>query len=258
MRTVLAATLGLWLAGHAFADLTITSTSTGKGMMSGLFSGESVTRIKGGKMRVDSTAGDRAMTTLIDLEAQTMTAIDHKSREATVTDLREIQAVMRKITDNDVRAQVTPTGRRRQVAGRTCEEYQMEMTVPLMPEGASPMTVTTSGPFCIVRDAPGREDYAAFYTKAAERGFIVAGDPRQAKAQPGQARSMTELYRQMARLGVPYLVEMTFTLGGEGPMAALMSKMGGFGFATTVTAVSTDRLGDDQFAVPAGYKTTAK
>jgi hypothetical protein len=256
MRTRLATVaLGtLLLASQAAADVTLTTTSRGKGMMGRWMDGEGVSRIKGGKMRVDSTAGDRAMTTIIDLDAQSMTAVDHKSKEATVTDLREVQAVMQKITEGDLKVKLTPTGARRQVAGQTCEEHRVEMVVPFSLDPAMPLTVTTSGPFCVVPNAPGRADYAGFYLRAAEKGFIVAGDPRQAKAQPGQAKSMTELYRQMAKLGVPYAMDMEFKIGGEGPMAAMMSKMAGFGFTSTVTRVSTEPIEGDAFAVPAGYR----
>jgi hypothetical protein len=104
-----------------------------------------------------------------------------------------------------------------------------------------------------VKDSPGKADYAAFYLKAAEKGLIVAGDPRQAKAQPGQAKSMTGLYRQMARLGVPYLIEIDFKMGGEGPMGALMGKLG-FGFTSTVTRVSVAPIPAALIAVPADYK----
>jgi hypothetical protein len=254
MRIVVTTLSALLVAGNAVADMTITATQKGKGMMAGLAAGETVTRIKGGKMRADSPPSDAPTSTLIDLDAQTMTVLNHKAREATVTDLREVQANMRKLTDNNVKATVTPTGRRQEVAGHACDEYRIDMTVPTTADPGTPMTVTTSGPFCIVKDAPGKADYAAFYTKAAENGLIISGDPRQAKAQPGQAKSMSELYRQMARLGVPYSMEMDFKIGGEGPMGALMGKLGNFGFSSTVVRVSADPVSDDLFMVPAGYR----
>lgn len=255
MRIRMAATLlGMVLmTGPALADVTITATQQGKGMMASLMTGEAVTRIKGGKMRGDGSSGDAPTTTLIDLDAQTMAVLNHKAKEATVTDLGELQASTGKMTNNNIKATVTPTGRRQEVAGRGCDEYQMDMTVPAFADPASPIMVTTSGPFCIVKDSPGKADYAAFYLKAAEKGLIVAGDPRQAKAQPGQAKSMTELYRQMARLGVPYLIEIDFKMGGEGPMGALMGKLG-FGFTSRVTRVSVEPIPDALMAVPADYK----
>ena len=255
MRIRMAITLlgTVLMTGQAMADVTITATQKGKGMMASAMTGEAVTRIKGGKMRGDSSSGDAPTTTLIDLDAQTMAVLNHKAKEATVTNLGELQASMGKITNNNVKATVTPTGRRQEVAGRGCDEYQMEMTVPAFADPSSPIMVTTSGPFCIVKDSPGKADYAAFYLKAAEKGFIVSGDPRQAKAQPGQAKSMTELYRQMARLGVPYLVELDIKMGGEGPMGMMMGRLG-FGFTSTVTRVSVDTIPDAMMAVPADYK----
>jgi hypothetical protein len=250
---ILTSMLGVLLAtGPARADVTIMSTQKGKGVMGGLMSGEVVTRIKGGKMRGDTT-GDSATSTLIDLDAQTMAVLNHKAKEAIVTDMRDLQATMRKLTDNQIRATITPTGRRQEVAGQGCDEYRVEMTAPYTVDPGNPMTVTTSGPFCIVKNAPGKADYASFYTKAADRGFVISGDPRQAKAQPGQAKSMTELYRQMARLGIPYALDMEFKIGGEGPMGALMGKLG-FGFTSTVTRVSTEPISDDFLAVPADYR----
>jgi hypothetical protein len=253
IRMATAAWLGTMLmTGSAVADVTITATQKGKGMMAKVMTGEAVTRIKGGKMRGD-TSGDAPGTTLIDLDAQTMAVLDHKAREATVTSLADLQASMGKMTNNTTKASITPTGRRQEVAGRSCDEYQMSMTVPAFADPSSPITVTTSGPFCIVKDSPGKADYAAFYLKAAEKGFIVGGDPRQAKAQPGQAKSMTELYRQMAQLGVPYLVDMDLKMGGEGPMGLMMGKLG-FGFTSTVTGVSVETIPDALMAVPADYK----
>jgi hypothetical protein len=255
MRMRLAVTLlgTLLMTSPALADLTITATQQGKGMMAKLMTGETITRIKGGKMRGDTASSDGPTTTLIDLDAQTMAALNHKAKEATVTDLGELQASMGKMTNNNIKATVTPTGRRQEVAGRGCDEYRMEMTVPAFADPSSPIMVTTAGPVCIVKDSPGKADYAAFYLKAAEKGFVIAGDPRQAKAQPGQARSMTEVYRQMAQLGVPYLVDLEFKMGGEGPMGAIMGRLG-FGFTSTVTRVSVEAIPDALMAIPADYK----
>lgn len=255
MRIRMAVTLlgTVLLAGPAVAEVTITATQQGKGMMAKLMSGETVTRIKGGKMRGDTASGDGPTTTLIDLDAQMMAVLNHKAKEATVTNLGELQAAMGKMTDNNTKAKVTPMGRRQEVGGRGCDEYQMEMTVPAFADPSSPIMVTTSGPFCIVKDSPGKDDYAAFYLKAADKGFVIAGDPRQAKAQPGQARSMTEVYRQMARLGVPYLIDLDFKMGGEGPMGAIMGRLG-FGFTSTVTRVSVEAIPDAMMAVPSDYK----
>ena len=59
------------------------------------------------------------------------------------------------------------------------------------------MMVTLAGPVWIVKDAPGTADYTAFYKAAVEKGWIFS-DPRAAKGQPGQAKAMAEMYRQLA------------------------------------------------------------
>lgn len=116
------------------------------------------------------------------------------------------------------------------------------------------MTVNLTGPVWIVKGAPGSADWSNFYKLAAEKGLIF-GDPRAAKGNAGQAKAMSEMYRQMAALGgIAYETETTVKLEGSGPLAGMMAKMGGMSMTTTVTEVSTGALADDLFAVPAGYK----
>jgi hypothetical protein len=92
----------------------------------------------------------------------------------------------------------------------------------------------------------------AFQKSAADKGFF--SDPRAAAAQPGQARAMGEMYRQLAATGgIPYEMEMNVKMSGEGPMAAAFEKMGNITIVTTVTSVETGALAADMFAAPAGY-----
>lgn len=48
--------------------------------------------------------------------------------------------------------------------------------------------------------------------------------------------------------------EMNIKMGGEGPMAGLMAKMGNMSSTTTVTSIDAGALAADLFAPPAGYK----
>ena len=120
------------------------------------------------------------------------------------------------------------------------------------------MTVTLAGPVWIVKNAPGSADYARFYRAAVEKGGIFS-DPRGAKAQPGQAKAMAEMYRQMAEIGgIPYATDMQIKMSGSGPMAGLLSRMGNMTMTTTVEGVEVGPLADDLFAPPAGYKVSQK
>jgi hypothetical protein len=106
----------------------------------------------------------------------------------------------------------------------------------------------------VVKGAPGTADYIGFYKGAVEKGWIFS-DPRGAKGQPGQAKAMAEMYKQLAATGgIPYEMETNMKMGGEGPMAGMMAKMGNMSSTSTVTSVETGAVAADLFAPPAGYK----
>lgn len=256
LRTTLPALLALALASPAWADVTIKQTTTGKGLgMSGTMAG--TTYIKGMRMRTDVVTGDTTRTTVFDLEAQKMYSFDSKKKEADVWDMKAFGDEMAKNVDtSQMKASLTPNGKTKEIAGKTASGYDMEVSVPAAIGGNKEMTMTVllTGPVWIVKGSPGTEDYIAFYKAAIERGWIFS-DPRAAKASPGQAKTMAEMYRKFAETGgVAYEQEMQMKMSGGGPMGALMGKMGGMSSTTTVQSIETGALADTLFAPPADYK----
>jgi hypothetical protein len=241
------------LAGTASADVTIKQKLGGKSMM-GPISGESVQYIKGLKMRNDMKLMGADTSTILDAATRQMVVLNHTRREAEVYDLTRMTADISKVTAGDMKASITPTKATRQVAGSTCTVYDMRIAVPMDMKGEK-LEMVMAGPVCLVKNGPGQADYAAFYQAAAEKGLFV-GDPGQARAQPAQARAMTEMYRQMAALGVPFANEYNITFEGSGQLAGMMSKMGGTTMTSELTSASTETLADSMFAIPAGYKVT--
>lgn len=241
-------------AAPASAQVTLTQKTSGTGMGQNM-SGDSVQYIKGAKMRTDQTMGGKKTSVIIDADAQQMILLDHGKREATVTDMRKIAQDLAKIEASDVTATITPTSQTRQIAGATCTVHDMDIRVPAkIGAGGDDLLVTMKGPVCLVKGGPGAADYQAFYKAAAEKGLFFT-DPRAAKAQPGQAKGMTEMYRRMAAAGVPYATEFAFKFEGSGMMASMMNKMGAMTMKSEVTSVSGAAIDDAIFAVPAGYKT---
>ena len=119
--------------------------------------------------------------------------------------------------------------------------------------GGLPVTMLLSGVSWIARGVPGAAEYAAFYSGAAEKGWIFS-DPRAAQGAPGQAKAMAQMYAEFARIGgLPYESQMDIKAEGEGPVAALMAKMGGVSTTTTIDSVDTAPLDDSLFQVPADY-----
>ena len=240
----------------AFADVTVKSTGSGKGM--GMDRSMSITTyIKGNKMRTDTDMGDSIRTMIFDVDAQRLYSFDSKKKEADAWDMQAFGANLKESVDTSgMKGSIKPNGQTKQIAGKAATGYDMELSLPAMMGGKSgmKMTVVLSGPIWIVKGAPGTSDYINFYKGAVEKGWIFS-DPRGAKGNPGQAKAMAEMYKQLAATGgIPYEQTTNIKMSGEGPMAGIFAKMGGISTTQTVQSVETGTLAADLFAVPAGYK----
>ena len=256
IRKILIATFSIALAAPSFADVTVKGTGSGKGMgMSANMA--TTTYIKGHKMRTDSVIGDTTRTMIFDVDAQRIYSFDSKKKEADSWDMQAFGAQISQSVDTaNMKASVTPNGQTKQISGKAATGYDVLLSLPATMGGKDgmKMTVTVSGPIWIVKGAPGTADYAAFYKAAVEKGFIFS-DPRGAKGNPGQAKAQAEMYRQLvATGGIPYEQETSIKMGGDGPMAGMMARMGNITMTQVVESVDTGTLAADLFAPPAGYK----
>ena len=258
------AILVLSLAAPAAADLTLKQAVTGKGMgMNGQTT--ATTYIKGNKMRSETQAGDRTQTTVFDLDAQKMYIFDSKKKEADVWDMAAFASELSKSVDTSaMKASLKPNGQTKQIAGQTATGFDLEISMPATMAGSKDMSmlVTMTGPTWIVKNAPGTADYLRFYKSAAEKGWVLS-DPRAAKGAPGQARAMTEMYKQLAEAGgIAYetdvQIKMSANSGAGNPLGGLLARMGNISTATTMQSVETGALTEDLFAPPAGYKLNQK
>jgi hypothetical protein len=248
--------LALAVASPAAADVTITMTTGGKGMgLSAKSAG--TTYIKGNRLRTDLQVGDKIQTTIFDLDTQKMYSFESKKKEADVFDMAAFSADVAKSVDvSGMKATITPNGKTKPFGSLTGTGYDLEVVVPFAFGGNKEqmMTVTMTGPIWVVKNAPGTADYVRFYRTAAERGWIF-GDPRAAKAQPGNARAQSEMYRKFAELGgVVYEMDVQMKMGGGGMLGGVMARMGNVSMQTLVESAEAGTLADDLFAPPAGYK----
>lgn len=233
------------------ADLTLVQTVSGRGLGDGV---QMTTYFKGTRMRSDT----ENRISILDVASHQMIVLDTKKKEARIVDMAAIQEGIQKSLAGETHAQLTATGQTKMVLGRSCTEYTATIGVP-MKMGDDALNVLMTGPIWIAKGAPGTADYTGFYKAAAENGMFF-GNPDQAKG-PGaaQMRSMVELYRQIAALGgVTYETALQTKFEGSGMMAAMMNKVGGFTFISSVTSSATDPIPDAMFEVPAGYKTKTK
>ena len=259
-RAILSVALAIAVAGSASGDVTLKHATTGKGL-GAVAAGNSTTYIKGMKMRTDSDLRGTMHTTIFDLENQKMYVFDSKRKSADVWDMQAFaQELSKSVQTGEMKASMKANGKKKDVAGKPAAGYDLSVSVPavLGGEGGMEMTVNLGGPMWIVKGAPGTEEYVGFYRAAAEKGWIFS-DPRAAKGQPGQAKAMAEMYRLLASTGgLPYETEMNISVSGDGPMAAVMAKMGGMSMTSTVPSVEPTAREDALFAPPAGYKLVPK
>ncbi len=242
------------IALPAFADVTLKSKGSATGMV-GAMTGDKIEYVKGAKMRTDQTTGaGKKMTTIIDASARQLISIDHDKKEAQVMDMKGVSESMSKIGVENISVSITPAGTTRQIAGKTCEVYDLKIAVPI-DMSKMKMTMAMTGPHCLVKNGPGQADFLAFYKAASEGGLFF--DAAQAKSQPAVAKAMADMYKKMSELGVPYASELTIQMQGEGPMAEMMKKMGNT-ISTEVTEVSAAPLAASLFEVPEGYKVTKR
>ncbi len=253
-RLILVAFLVTGLAAPSFADVTVKSTGGGKGMgISATMA--TTTYIKGNNMRTDTVTGDTTRTMIFDVDNQRLYSFDSKKKEADAWNMQAFGAEMSKNVDvSGMKASVKANGKTKEIAGQSASGYDMDIEVPATIGGAMKMTVMLTGPMWVVQGGPGSAEYVAFYKGAVDKGWIFS-DPRGAKGQPGQAKAMAEMYKQLADTGgIAYETEMNIKMGGDGPMASMMAKIGGMSVTTVVQSVETTALAADLFAPPAGYQ----
>lgn len=263
-HTLLAAMFALGVVMPASADVTLKQAVSGKGLgLSGQTTG--TTFIKGNKMRSEVQVGDKTQTTIFDLDAQKMYIFDSKKKEADVWDMAAFAAELSKSVDTtQMKVSLKANGQTKEIAGQNAAGYDLDLSMPAAMAGSKEMsmTVTMTGPVWIVKNAPGTADYMRFYKAAAEKGWVLS-DPRGAKASPGPARAMTEMYKQLADAGgIAYAtdtqIKMSAQSGSGNPLGGLLARIGNVSSTTTTEGVDTGALADNLFAPPAGYKLNEK
>ena len=105
---------------------------------------------------------------LMDAGGTQMILLNHDKKEADVFDMAKMAESMAEVVSvSDIKSSFTPTGQTRQIAGATCTVYDVSITVPVKMADMA-MTMSMSGPYCLVKNGPGQADFAAFYKAAAE------------------------------------------------------------------------------------------
>jgi hypothetical protein len=253
-----------------YADVTVTSTvsvqGTGGPVALGNMQPRMVMRIKGSKARADIDLNGQTMSSITDVAGKQIILLraDQKTAQVMTPANAGAAAGMPPMRLPKVDATSKRTGQSRTIDGVPCEEYAISMKVnmaemsgsPQMPPEAAAMLkdvrMIMTGSMWVAKSGPGVAEYASFQKAAAAAnlaGFVGGAIP--GLGASGLDRMMTAV---SGTEGIPYLTEMNMTVEGSGQMVEMMKQLGNMKMTNKVTAVSTDPIADDLFAVPADYK----
>jgi len=232
-------------APSASADLAMTMTmAMNAGGMA--INATMETRVKALKMRSDIKGMQQDVSVFFDAAAKQAWMVNHATKEITNADPSAMAGNL-PIAFGEAAVSVTPNGQTKEVLGRVCKGYAVEMTVP-MNLGQDSVSMRMTGTVWADPKGPGAEEYRAVSKAAADAGMSTSFI-----AQGPQAKGMIEMQKALLDAGLPLAQEFHMTFEGTGQAAAMMSQMGGMTMTFTVTAVSSGPIADEVFALPAGY-----
>jgi hypothetical protein len=213
-------------------------------------------------MRSDAVFGDRIVTSIYDLDAQKLYLFNSKKKQADVWDMAAFsQELSKAVNLSSLKTSLKKNGQTREIGGHEAVGYEVEASVESAMNGNPSMgtlTVNLQGPMWIVKASPGTADYSRFYKAAVDEGWVFI-DPRAAKSQPGEAKALADMYKQVAEAGgIPYEMDIQVQTNGSGPLGALMSKLGNISLSTVLVSVDTGSLPDALFLPPPDYKLISK
>jgi hypothetical protein len=233
------------------ADMTITEHTSGQaGGRKG--EGQRITSIKGSKIRIEAKGGNETSVTIYELEAGKKTTLKTKEKEAEVLDFTVQSAnAERKVPAQSIQSTIKPTGQHKEILGKNCDEYEFNIRVPVFKD--LDVTLVMTGTAYVVKEIPESKDYAEFADQAQKRGLIlglVSDNP----AFIALARAQTEVFRLVGQLrGLALTTESNIKFEG-GVGAGILNKTGSGQRTSDVTALNTDPIPDELFAIPPGWK----
>lgn len=272
--------LAIACALAAQADFSYTSTRKG-----GPAGADAATKhyFKGQRMKTESAA----ISSMVDLDAQTITTINHSAKTYTVTKFSDLAQTMQG-AGVDAKVDVRETGQTKNIGGYNATEVVMTMAMETPQSGQAGMKMVMETAMWLSPDVPGAAEMRAFYQKNMDRFPWTA---MTAGANPSMQKAMADMQKQIARRGgIPLLQVVKMKSGGseaqqaqmqqgmaqaraqmeamrkqggkQAEMAeqalARMGAMGGGGgslFEVTMesSGFSTAPVPDSVFAIPAGY-----
>jgi hypothetical protein len=233
------------LATTAFADVTVT-TSLSILAAAMTADGTMTTYAKGTKVLVDSSVAGQNVSVLSDATTKQQWTINHGTKTIEPLDAAKALAAM-PISLGDAKVSVAPSGQKKDILGRSCEGYAIDISIPATISGEA-ISMRMVGPAWVAKDGAGVAEY-----KASNKAFTEVGMSTSIMAQGPQGKGMAAASKALADAGMVLEQELKMTIEGNGPMAQAMGQAAGATITMKVTTITTDAIPDAKFVLPEGY-----
>jgi hypothetical protein len=217
--------------------------------------------IKGNKM----ARWGKVTSTIYDLDAGSITTINHTKKTYATTTFEEMQQKMEQAQQRmkqqqgpalDFDVKVNATGQTKTIDGVQAKEVVMTMTAK-QASAQGQMVVTTHS--WLIPYSGGSQEAVDFYRKLGQKYAYALSGPGMAGAGQGMSAAINEAYKQEG--GYPAEMEMVIT-GVTAPMGP-MGGGGDPGAPLLKELIQTENFAkgsvdDSKFMVPAGFKQDSK
>ncbi len=244
-RVLLVLVALILLAPTAFADVTVTaSVSILAAAMNA--DGTMTTYAKGTKFLSDGSVAGQNVSILSDAATKQQWTINHGTKTIEPLDAAKAMAAM-PISFGEAKVSVTANGQKKDILGRSCEGYTIDISIPAT-VGGEAITMRMVGPAWVAKDGAGVAEY-----KASNKAFTEVGMSTSILAQGPQGKGMAAATKALADAGMVLEQELKMTMEGTGQMAQMLGQNAGATITMKVTAITTDPIPDSKFALPEGY-----
>jgi hypothetical protein len=230
----------------AFADVTVTMTVSVRAGAATTADGTMISSAKGTKFRADTSMAGQNITLLSDAATKQQWMVNHGTKQIEPLDPQQALAGL-PVTFGEPKASVTPNGQTKEIMGRVCQGYAVDVTMPMTFSGET-IGLKMTGTAWVAKDGVGVAEY-----KAAQKVFNDIGMSTSMLGQGPTGKAMADLNKFLGDTGVVMEQVIQLTMEGAGQMAQMMAQAGSMTMTTKVTAISTDAIPDAKFALPEGY-----
>lgn len=232
-------------AAPSQADMSMVRQSKQGGIVPG--KGTSTVRIKGLKMRIDSTRDGENYVFIYDLESGKEYWLYPNRKEVSVRELKSSSDYMKgHLLPDKLRRVIKATGKKAEIGGVSCEEYTFDLQVPSAPSRGMSVVQHDSGTVCVSQTIPEGVEVTNFVHEAKKRGYTVAATA----LSPTQSPIGSYLYGPEPNVMVL--------------AAKTESEVEGLGIMTTITNevivsdIKSGPIPDEDFQIPADWKLIRK